>query len=169
MKLFNPFLIAIFIFILGGFVFKSMTPTKCSTILPFDYMFVLTGDLKRIPFAINKLRKYPKSTLHIIGAGSTSQKYKKNGIIIESKSKNTYQNALSIKKIVDKEGLDRILLITSDYHIGRARLLIRQELPDIEIALCPVSSKNLNIKKQLELWMLEYVKYIGTLFGFKES
>ena len=72
MKIFSPSLLVISLFILGGIIFKTTTPVHCTTILPYDNLFVLTGDARRIPFAIRKMRKTPKTQLYVIGAGGGS-------------------------------------------------------------------------------------------------
>jgi uncharacterized SAM-binding protein YcdF (DUF218 family) len=168
MKLFSPSLLIVFLFILGGVIFKSTAPTDCATILPYDNLFVLTGDARRIPFAIRKMHNNPKTKLYIIGAGGGSG-YNDSSILIESKSKTTLQNAVAIKKIVDKSALNRIVLITTVDHFNRAKYLVHNELPDTEIAACPVPLSNMDISKQLQRWTIEYVKYIGTLLGIQES
>ena len=154
---------------MGGMIFKSTAPTTCSTILEKDNIFVLTGDIRRIPFAIKILNNKPNVSLHIIGAGANNIKNLPKKVIIESKSKNTYQNAVAIRKIVLRKGLNRIVLMTSIDHFNRAKYLVRNELSDIEIAHCPVPLSGMTIEKQLERWLTEYLKYIGTLLGMRES
>ncbi len=168
MRLLTPSLLVLALFVLGGAIFKSTAPTRCATILPDDSIFVLTGDARRIPFATRKIRKYPRATMYIIGAGATST-YKSDRVIIESDSKNTYQNALAIKRIADEQGLDRIVLVTTVDHFNRAKYLVRHELPNIEIAACPAPLTGMDVAKRLERWTTEYVKYIGTLVGIRES
>lgn len=41
-------------------------------------------------------------------------------LILESTSRNTYENALEIKKILDREGISEIILVTSATHMPRA-------------------------------------------------
>ena len=168
MKILTPSLLILALFVLGGAIFKSTAPTRCTTILPNDSIFVLTGDTRRIPYAKRQWRKHPKTQLYIIGAGATVTQ-PSNRIIVEADSKNTYQNAVAIKKIVDIEGLDRIVLVTTEDHYNRAKYLIRGELPNIEIAACPAPLTGMPVSKRLERWATEYIKYIGTLFGFRES
>ena len=79
-------------------LFRSSAPRVCGEIFPDDSIFVLTGDERRIPFAMRKLNEYPNIDLYIIGAGATSIATERPAII-ESQSKSTYQNALAIKKI----------------------------------------------------------------------
>jgi uncharacterized SAM-binding protein YcdF (DUF218 family) len=153
---------------MGGAIFKSTAPTRCSTILQNDTIFVLTGDARRIPFAMRKMRQYPKANMYVIGAGG-AKGYTSDRIIVESDSKSTYQNALAIKQISDKLGLNRIVLVTTVDHYNRAKFLIHKELPDVEIVACPVPLSGMPVSKRLERWETEYIKYIGTMIGIKES
>ncbi|HNY24992.1 MAG TPA: YdcF family protein [Alphaproteobacteria bacterium] len=168
MKFFNPSLLILCLFVLGGAIFKSTAPTRCSVILPNDNIFVLTGDFRRIPFAMRQMRKHPTAQVYVIGAGASGINMPST-VVIESKSRSTYQNAMAIKRIVEQRGLDRIVLITTVDHFNRAKYLIRNELPDIDIAPCPVSLTGMPASKRLERWTTEYVKYIGTLIGVKDS
>ena len=140
-------------FILGGMIFKSLAPTRCDTILPNDSIFVLTGDERRIPFAMRKMREFPNADLYII----------------ESESKSTYQNALAIKDIATRRALDRLVVITTEDHMNRARYLIKSELPETEVVACPAILSGMPPGKRLERWATEYIKYIVTMFGIKES
>ncbi len=169
MKLLTPSLLIITIFVIGGMVFKSMAPRRCSTILPDDTIFVLTGDMRRIPFAMRQLRKHPGTDLYIIGAGANSSFEMAQRVTIESESKSTYENALAIKDIAQRSGLDRIVIITTEDHMNRAKYLIEHELPYSEIVACPVPLTDMPVTKRLERWAIEYIKYIATLFGIKEG
>ena len=81
-----------------------MAPRKCGEILANDSIFVLTGDERRIPFAMRKMREFPNADLYIIGVGAPHGKIDvSRPAVIESKSKSTYQNALAIKKIASEK------------------------------------------------------------------
>lgn len=165
----TPSFVLVICFVLGGMMFKSMSTKRCGTILPDDSIFVLTGDERRIPFAMNQMRKYPDADLYIIGAGAPSIDTLAKHVKIESESKSTYQNALAIKEIVQRAGLDRLILITTEDHMLRAKYLLRQEMPYVEIVACPVTLSGMHATKRLERWTIEYVKYIVTMFGIKEG
>lgn len=102
MKFLTPSFLLLGCFVLGGMIFKSTAPRGCGTILPDDSIFVLTGDARRIPFALRQMRKYPNADLYIIGAGAEGSADIARRATIESDSKSTYQNALAIKKIAEK-------------------------------------------------------------------
>ncbi len=169
MKCLTPSLLLLAIFVLGGMMFKSMAPTTCGTILPDDSIFVLTGDARRIPYAMKLLRQYPDSDLYIIGAGADAMGDIGGRAKIESESKSTYQNARAIRKIAARAGLDRLVLVTTEDHINRAQYLVRSEMPDVDIVACPVRMVGTPPGKRLERWTTEYIKYIVTMLGIKES
>ena len=169
MRFITPSFLLLALFVLGGMIFKVSSPNRCDLILPDDSIFVLTGDERRIPFAVRQMQKYPDTDLYIIGAGAPSVTDIDRHAEIESESKSTYQNALAIKKIVSNAGLDRIVIITTEEHMNRAKYLIRHELPNTEIVTCPATLIGMPAPKRLERWAIEYVKYIVTLIGIKES
>ncbi len=169
MKLLTPSLLIISCFVIGGMIFKSLTPRNCENILLNDTIFVLTGDMRRIPFAMRQLHKHPNADLYIIGAGATGSFDKTRRVTIETDSKSTYQNALAIKEIAQHSGLKRIVLITTEDHMNRAKYLIEHELPYAEVVACPVPLTDMPVTKRLERWVIEYIKYIVTLFGIKEG
>lgn len=168
MKLVTPSLVILTALVVGGMVFKTTAPTHCGTVLESDSIFVLTGDPRRIPFAMKKLNESNAKKLYIIGAGAKKQKNKDNRIITESESKSTYQNSVVIKKIATDENLYRLVLITSIDHFNRAKYLVAQQLPDVTIVPCAVNLDGTPTIKRLLRWGIEYAKYIGTIIGLRE-
>ncbi len=169
MKYLTPSLILLGLFVLGGIIFKWSAPTECTSVLKDDSIFVLTGDARRIPFAMKILQSHPDGDLYIIGAGAVASDEILGHATIESESKSTYQNAVAIRNIAHRTGLDRLVLVTTEEHMNRALYLTRHELPDTEIIACPVRLTGMPAGKRLERWVVEYIKYIVTHFGIKES
>lgn len=169
MRFLTPSFLLVGIFVLGGIIFKATSPNECMNIMSTDSIFVLTGDNRRIPFAVKQMKKYPYSDLYIIGAGAEILHPLAEKAIVESNSKSTYQNALAICRIAQKSGLDRIVVITTEDHVQRAKYLIKSELPDTNIIMCPATLSEMSAGRRLERWTIEYVKYIVTLFGIKEG
>ena len=168
-NLLTPSFLFLSCFVIGGMFFNSAAPRHCGKIYDNDSKFVLTGDERRIPFAIRKMQEYPNADLYIIGVGAPNAVQLDRPVIIESKSKSTYQNALAIKKIANDKNLDRIVVITTEDHINRAKHLIHSELPNTEIVACPATLVGMTPAKRLERWTTEYIKYIVTMIGIKES
>ena len=162
-------LVLIFCFVFGGIMFKSMTPPRCETLRQDDTIFVLTGDARRIPYALKKLDSLQYGNLYIIGAGAVTTIPNHTHINVESKSKSTYQNTLAIKKIVDTEKLDRIVIVTTEDHMNRAMYLLHDTLPNTDIVACPASLTGMPAPSRVRRWTIEYIKYIVTLFGIKEG
>lgn len=168
MKYIPASLIFVFCFILGGLMFKSMTPPRCEALQQDDNIFVLTGDARRIPYALRKLDTLQYGKLYIIGVGS-EQITNREHVNIESLSKSTYQNALAIKQIVKHENLNRIIVVTTEDHMNRALYLLRETLPQTDIVACPAPLTGMPTPFRVKRWTIEYIKYIVTLFGIKES
>lgn len=169
MKILRPSFLFLGLFVLGGVAFKLTTPNDCNFIMSSDSIFVLTGDFRRIPFALKQMEKYPDSDLYIIGAPDAVGYPNTDRAVIESDSKSTYQNAVAIRKIVGRSGLDRIVVITTEDHIRRAKHLIQSELPAVKIVACPVALSEMPPARRLERWGIEYAKYLVTLVGIKEG
>ncbi|MFA5386241.1 MAG: YdcF family protein [Candidatus Paceibacterota bacterium] len=49
----------------------------------------------------------------------------KESFILEDRSKNTFENLINSKKIVEEYGFERIALITSDYHLKRVKMIAK--------------------------------------------
>ena len=160
--------VILFCFVLGGLMFKSMTPPRCESLLQNDNIFVLTGDARRIPYAVKKLETLQYGNLYIIGAGATDIPDIEH-VNVESLSKSTYQNALAIKHIVETQNIQRVIIVTTEDHMNRALYLLREEMPDTDIVACPASLVGMPTVDRLKRWTIEYIKYIVTLFGIKEG
>lgn len=169
MKYIPVSLVLIFCFVFGGIMFKSMTPLRCQSLQQDDSIFVLTGDARRIPYALKKLDSLQYGNLYVIGAGAVTAIPNHTHINIESASKSTYQNTLAIKKIVKEQNLDRIVIVTTEDHMNRTLYLLRTNLPDTDIIACPASLTGMPASARVQRWTIEYIKYIVTLFGIKES
>ena len=170
MKFLTPPFVVLGLFVIGGMIFKSYAPRTCGQIMPDDSLFVLTGDVRRIPFAMRQVRQFPDTDIYIIGAGAeTAASDAPRPVLVESESKSTYQNALAIRRIVETTGLDRIVIVTTEDHMNRAEYLVRHELPDTEIVTCSATLYGMPATKRLERWTTEYIKYLVTLLGIKEG
>lgn len=61
-------------------------------------------------------------------------------IITEEASETTKQNAVEVAAIVKKRGMKRIILVTSGYHMQRAKLEFSAQLKDIDVVVYPVAN-----------------------------
>ena len=169
MKIFTPSFLILGFFVLGGMIFKLTSPLSCGPIFPNDNIFVLTGDARRVPYALEQTKNYPSAKIHIIGVGGHRFDVNQKSVVMENKSKSTYQNALAIRKIVQQKHLDRIVIVTTEEHMKRAIHLIHHENPKTEIVTCSAPLIGMPASQRLQRWTVEYIKYIVTLFGIKEG
>ena len=97
-------------------------------------------------------------------------KIKTTNVYFEDKSKNTYQNAIFSKKILDKSNVNRWGIITSATHMNRAIATFRKNLTDKKFEALPVDFKTGNslylfpgnMNGSLSLWHI----YIHEIIGF---
>lgn len=149
--------------------------------LDYDYIVVLGYVIKndeinktlmyRLSKALDMAKNYPKAKIILSGGKSASNtlteaEVMKNflllkdideeRIILEDKSTSTIENITNIKKVIDSQ---RILLISSDYHILRALWICKNKglYPDSAKALSPYSKylNELLLEKYCLLRMLK--------------
>jgi uncharacterized SAM-binding protein YcdF (DUF218 family) len=114
---------ALIAFVLDAIFFSNVPNSICNNVV------VLTGGKNRIDYAlrsvgINKPKNmfisgvHEKTTLKaILGNRKTNNKI---CFILGKSAKNTYENAIEIDDWVKKNKVEKILLITSDYHMRRS-------------------------------------------------
>ncbi|MEK6590999.1 MAG: ElyC/SanA/YdcF family protein [Nitrospinota bacterium] len=61
-------------------------------------------------------------------------------IITEVNSSNTYKNVLNVKEILKEKGWNRILLISSPYHMRRVSMVFNKNAKEINVIYTPVPS-----------------------------
>ena len=71
-------------------------------------------------------------------------------IIIEDHSETTKQNAVEVKSVIAARKMKRIILVTSGYHMQRARSEFAAQVPGVEVLSHPVSRD----KHWGDLWWL---------------
>ena len=172
MKILTPSLLILILIAGGAVAFKVTTPDKCASIRGDDTLFVLTGDSRRIPYAMKLLENHPYRNLEIVGVGgheysSLIPENIKPQIELETVSKTTYENARAVRDITIKKNLSRIVIVTTEDHINRSMLLVKRQLPNTSVIPCPVRLQNMPPQERLIRWGTEYVKYIATLFGLE--
>ena len=174
----------------GGVFFKVSSPRTCPPLSRTENIFVLTGDIRRIPAGIRLLENYPMRRMYIIGIGGHSvpgatagnlSTIDSNGISqmippkergkvhIETESRSTYENALAIRSIARAQNIKRFALVTTADHMNRSLLLVKRRMPDAEIIACPVPLHGMPANRRLERWGTEYMKFLGTLIGIESK
>ncbi|MCM2344658.1 MAG: YdcF family protein [Alphaproteobacteria bacterium] len=147
---------------------------------PTDAIIVLTGGAQRVNQGLDLLAQGQAKKLFISGVNGhvtlneildlwqrpiIKQDIDDCCIILDHKAKNTIQNARETKLWAEQQGIKTIRLVTSDYHMPRARLEFHATMPDVEILPWPVKSSS-NQTEQVKFWQVcfgEYNKSIITL------
>jgi uncharacterized SAM-binding protein YcdF (DUF218 family) len=90
-------------------------------------IIALGGDLRRIMEAVKLVFRFPHAKLVIAGYGekrahdfARAQGLAEEILILETRSQNTFENALFTKALVDPKPGERWLLVTSAWHMPRA-------------------------------------------------
>ncbi len=135
-----------------------------------EAIVVLTGDHGRIPDALKLLQERGSSLLVISGTGKGTSltdlvnqqvgaifhiKDTWEKIVLDSNSSSTIENAERTAPILARRGIQRIILVTSDYHMGRALAIFHQVMPEMEIYDYSVPSGSrfdLSWKFWVEFW-----------------
>ena len=107
-----------------------------------DALVVITGDKRRIPASLELLRNQPDSWLFISGVSKKTNLAEimslnqtggnENGfwnrVILDSNATSTVENAEETEKFIQARNLNRIILITSDYHMLRALTIFKKRV-----------------------------------------
>ena len=151
--------------------------------LKTDAIVVLTGGRGRVEEGFKLYREHQARYLFLIGVGPTVRKgdlFKgkdagaaDDGVILENNSRNTLENALYARDLIQKRGdISSITLITSRYHMKRATLIFRNTMAkDIAIYPYPVDTRNLKEEwwshgGSFRLLFTEFYKYCMFRFFF---
>lgn len=141
--------------------FERMTPatfvraTEASRIIakePDAKLIVSGGAVYSIPEA------------EVIGHYLTSLGIPEERLILESTSRNTYENAVNVAAILAKEDVQGpIRLVSSAMHMHRAYKSFELALNDTDIAICPVS---VDFKGLAEIQLYGWVPQMTSLIKF---
>ncbi|MCF6291943.1 MAG: YdcF family protein [Robiginitomaculum sp.] len=165
-------------FIAGLLAFAIATNRLSEMFVPeqADGLVVLTGGSgERIKYAGDLLQQNKAKRLLITGANpdvSHNSLRKLSGlpkarfsccVDVDNKAKNTVGNARQISLWASAQNYDHLLIVTSSYHIPRAWLILRTEMPDTRLALAPVKSIGNARQHVYRRTLLEYGKYLVVL------
>jgi len=78
-------------------------------------------------------------------------------IILEDKSRNTFENLINLKEIIKEKGFQKVALITSDYHLKRVEMIAKNI--NLKIFGFPSFSKK-DIKFRFKKLITEFFKKI---------
>lgn len=147
--LFIVFLFASTLYLFLGFVeeLKRFHPEEKRV----DAIVVLTGGTGRADLGLELLRKGHGGVLVISGVNRDADvdsifpsgltELERVGIILEKDSKSTFENAVEARRLITDRKLRSMLLVTSPYHMKRARYIFERIMPPaVEMAVYPVPS-----------------------------
>lgn len=140
-----------------------------------DAIVVLTGGKGRISEGLRLLRQNRSPVLILSGVDADADvdsiflgglsSAERSSIILEKRSRSTYENATQTRRLMDEKGLRSIILITSAYHMKRAQYLFLRVLPEgASVVPHPVQSPNYDVNrwwrsKSLGMLIAEFAKY----------
>ncbi len=81
---------------------------------------------------------YALKEILIMKALAVSMGVPQEAIILEDKAKNTYENVIFTKDILNKEKQKKILLVSSPYHMRRALLVFKKAAKGVDVICAPI-------------------------------
>ncbi|MBI5902529.1 MAG: YdcF family protein [Deltaproteobacteria bacterium] len=150
-----------------------------------DAIVVLTGGKGRVEAGLNLLRMEAAGVLILSGVHEDAdidsiylkkiRDMEKFKVILEKRSKSTYENAIEVRRLLGAYDIRSLILITSLYHMKRADYIFSRILPPgVRIETYSVSTPNFDESgwwsgNSLVILLTEFVKYywyVITLNGF---
>lgn len=143
---------------------------------PPDLIVVFTGDAGRIQFAVKKAQEFKQPNVFITGVHEKNSvktllnpidphNSETEHIELDYTARNTVENVIStLKYLRSNRGLNKVLIISSDYHIMRIKVIINslmREDENFEFFFTPVPSDFLTFK-HMKILYTETFKLIRT-------
>ena len=158
-----------------GFILFALRVTGFDQSLseePADAIIVLTGDTGRLSAGADLLNDEHAPHLLISGvhpSASRNDLLTQTGlseaefdccVTLGRQATDTIGNAREAGDLVRDRGYDRLIIVTSDYHLPRSLLEMKTLMPGVELIPYPVRTqppwRNARVAR---LWLLEYAKY----------
>jgi len=108
----------------------------------FDYIICSAGFTYRKEGKGQKISEAEAGKRYLISKKVTPEK-----IILEDKSKDTFSNAFYCRKILDKLKIKEFTVVTSKFHLKKAKFVFKVVFPQKEYQIKFVKSKNGKISK----------------------
>lgn len=155
------------------FTYKTFSAKPRS--VEVDAIVVLAGGKGRVEEGVRLFREGRAHWLFLVGVDPSVRKsdlyLQRAGdpaperVVLEKASRNTLENALYGRDLLQAHGVRTVLLITSRYHLKRATLLLRNALPP-QVAIYPHPVDSTNIRQNwwhhvgtFRLLFSEFYKY----------
>ncbi|MCM3791205.1 YdcF family protein [Domibacillus indicus] len=147
------------------FLVVDEQPTEAEVII------TLSGDTGRLRKAVELYNKGYSSKIMLSNAaepGTTPEEAVTLGVpeqdlLLETEATSTYTNALYTKTLMVEQGFDSAIVVSSDYHMRRVKLIFDQVYKNSGIELTYVSSLRndeawYRDKKNIRLTLKEFIK-----------
>ena len=143
---------------------------------PPDLIVVFTGGPGRIEFAVKRAQEFKQANVFITGVHEKNsvrtlmtpiapEAPETDHIELDYTARNTVENVIStLKYLRGNRGLNKILIISSDYHIMRIKMIVDSlttEEEKFEFFFSPVPSNYLSLKS-IKILYTEVFKLIRT-------
>lgn len=178
------FVPAVFAYLFTGFVADIRSYGAAAS--RSDAIVVLTGGKGRTEEGLRLLRRDAADMLILSGVnedagidsiynGFDLTGEERSRIVLEKRSKSTFENAREVRGMIEELGLESIILITSGYHMKRAERTFRRVLPrGVHIQPYVVTTSNFDASewwrgRSLSIVVVEFVKYCYYEFRYGAS
>jgi uncharacterized SAM-binding protein YcdF (DUF218 family) len=165
------------------YIFTFTQDQNPDSFVKADAIVVLTGGPNRIDAGIWLLKQHSADCLFISGVASDKnkkgmlelsetyqhsseeqKKFLRENIILGKKAKNTVGNAQEVSEWVKENEIHSFYLVTSDIHLPRAMLELKNKMPDKVIYPKGVSRFEEISWKAIIMAFVEYNKFLLALF-----
>lgn len=159
----------------GNFLVVDEKPEKS------DVIIVLSGGEGRLEKGV-ALYKEGFAPYLLLSNGSVDQLYERalqlgmpaDSIIMENESTSTLENARFSKKVMQKYQFHSAIVVSSNFHMRRVKVLFDRAYKNSDIQLIYSSGVNPSYhpnqwwrtKNDRDTTFIEYIKLVGNLFGF---
>lgn len=134
----------------GRFLVVSEKPRRC------DAIVILSGEtVPRVAKGVELYKEGYAGLIIMSGGGRLTSKLTdadlmrieagdlgvpESAVLIEDRSESTYENAVNVRKIAIDRGIKSFLMVTSNYHTRRSRLVFSRVFRDTGVEVITVSA-----------------------------
>lgn len=153
--------------------FLRMIPEPATAIEDVDGIVIFTGGKQRIGTGAQLVAKGFRGPVLVTGVypglsvpelfeplGLQGEQFSQIDLDYEALA--TTDNVKETRAWARKYNLERILLVTSAYHVPRSLLLFEKLAPRLQVVVYPVPSQ----EGKVRIFLLEYTKYLAVKLGF---
>lgn len=171
-KILGLVMVVVLVFSMGYKNFLAMIPPVPTAIEDVDGIVVFTGGKQRLGTGAQLVADGFAGPVFVTGVYpglSVAELFEPLGLQDEQISQidldydalATADNVQETAAWARKHGIERILLVTSAYHVPRSRLLFEKMAPRLQVIVYPVPSQEGHVR----IFLLEYAKYLAVKLG----